>query len=184
MNKPRIMQAIYRWRVRAGLLAALAVLVLARPDLRSLIGGFLAASLGLGLRTWAGCHLNKEKELTITGPYRYTRNPLYLGNLMIGIGMVISSRSWWALALLVVYFLLFYTVAIHLEQKRMAGLFPEIHAEYSRKVPLFFPFRKPETAPGDKNSCLKLYRRNREYRALNGTVLYWMALFVKLLIFG
>ncbi|MBN1224143.1 MAG: isoprenylcysteine carboxylmethyltransferase family protein [Candidatus Aminicenantes bacterium] len=183
MDKPHLKQTIYRWRVRTGFLASLITLIAAHPDFLSLIYGFIVALIGLALRTWACINLKKEKELTTSGPYRYTRNPLYLGNLIIGIGIVIASRSWWVLALFFVYFLVFYPIAIDVEKKRMAEFFPDGYSEYSQKVPLFIPTLKPKLPAGEKRASRQLYRKNREYRALMGTTIYWIVLLVKLLIF-
>ena len=78
---------------------------------------------GLLLRAWASGHLRKEKELTISGPYQYTRNPLYLGSLVIGAAIVIGCRSWWIFVIFILYFLLFYPVAVLFEQEKMIALF-------------------------------------------------------------
>ena len=174
---------MYRWRVRCGLIAALTALILSRPNFLSASAGFLITLAGMSLRTWACRNLKKEEELTISGPYRYTRNPLYLGNLFIGIGIVAASRSWWVLALFLVYFLLFYPVAINKEKRRMTELFPESYGAYRQKVPLFFPTLRPKLSSKKTSSGCMLYKKNREYRALIGTAFYWIALLIKGLVF-
>jgi protein-S-isoprenylcysteine O-methyltransferase Ste14 len=183
MTESRIIQNLYRWRVRCGLLAALAGLILARPNILSLSAGFVIALAGMSLRTWACRHLKKEEELTTSGPYRYTRNPLYLGNLFIGVGIVVASRSWWALTIFLVYFLLFYPVAVIDERRKMARLFPEDYGAYSQKVPLFFPTLRPKLSPIGTASGWQLHKKNREHRALIGIALYWIVLLIKSLVF-
>ena len=80
--------------------------------------------MGLLIRTWSAGHLRKEKELAISGPYQYTRNPLYLGNFVIGVSAAFASRSWWVLGYFAAYFLLFYPLVIKREMKSMKELFP------------------------------------------------------------
>ena len=179
MFDSRVKRIIYAWRVRSGLIFALAALVFAKPSLYSLLIAFGLAILGLALRTWACGNLKKEKELTTSGPYRYTRNPLYLGNLILGIAIVIAAQSWLVLVFFLVYFMIFYPVLVHVEKERMAGLFPERYQEYSTEVPLFLPSLRARIASVNSRFDWDLYKKNKEYRALLGTVLYWCALSVK-----
>jgi protein-S-isoprenylcysteine O-methyltransferase Ste14 len=183
MPDSRLTDIIYKWRVRSGLLFALVALVFARPGFYSLLASFGMALLGLSLRTWACGHLEKERELTKSGPYQYTRNPLYLGNLILGFAIVVASLSWWVLVFFFVYFLLFYPVLVRVEKERMSELYPESYREYSAKVPLFFPSLRTGTVPGNTRFHWDRYQKNKEYRALIGTLLYWTALAAKAVIF-
>jgi protein-S-isoprenylcysteine O-methyltransferase Ste14 len=173
---------IYRWRVRAGTLAMIAVCILAQPNLHSHLLGLAVAACGLLIRAWAAGHLIKEKTLAVSGPYRHTRNPLYLGNLIIGIGIVVSSRSVWVLAVFALYFMVFYPVIILRERDRMKTLFPEKYAEYKSIVPLFFPSFRRQASSEEKAFSWDLYKKNREYRALTGASLFWLLLSVKILL--
>jgi len=150
MAESKIFSTIYTWRVRSGLLALVLTILFARPTLLALLIGLAVTSAGLALRLWACGHLKKEKELTTSGPYRHTRNPLYLGNLFIGIGVVISSYSWWAVLIFAIYFLVFYPVIILEEKGRMKKLFPNQYKPYSQKVPLFFPNFRPSWPKGPR----------------------------------
>ena len=183
MPEARLKKVLYRWRVRTGLIGAVLVIILAKPDLRFLIIGLAVSFLGLLLRTWASGHLTKDKELTVSGPYRYTRNPLYLGNLIIGLGIIIASRSLWVLGILVVYFLLFYPLIIQVEAEKMKRLFPREYEEYVSKTSVFFPHRKPSSPPKKKRFRWVLYRKNKEWRALIGTILLWLILSGKIILF-
>jgi protein-S-isoprenylcysteine O-methyltransferase Ste14 len=183
MSKFNLKSAIYRWRVRGGFIGILLAIVLAKPDLTSILIGMAISLFGLFIRTWAAGHLKKEKELTISGPYKYTRNPLYVGNLILGIGTVVGSRSWWMLAFFSAYFLLFYPVAIKNERERMKKFFPREYEDYKRKVPLFFPSLKPLSSQQKNKFNRKLYKKNKEYRALIGSVLFWMLMLGKMLLF-
>lgn len=184
MSELGITDHLYKWRVRAGLLSAVLAIFFAKPTLYSLFGGAVIAAIGLSIRIWACGHLRKEKDLTTSGPYRYTRNPLYLGSMILGISIVVASHSWRVLAIFMVYFILFYPVVIQMEKKRMSKLHPDKYSEYSKKVPLFFSTLKPKF-PRDPDSRFSwaLYKQNRENRALTGTLIYYVCLIVKMTVF-
>ncbi len=180
MANSKFQETMNRLRVRAGLFLALAVVLLARPTWFSILIGILISFLGLVIRAWASGHLRKEKALAVSGPYRYSRNPLYLGNFLLGIGITAGARSWWVLGLCVAYYSVFYPMIIRRERERMKNLFPQQYVEYGRKVPLFFPSPRKHL-PANGRFSWPLYRRNREYRALLGTILVWLVLAAKLL---
>ena len=171
-----------RLRVRAGLFAAIAVLILARPTWMSVAFGMIISLAGLAIRAWASGHLRKEKTLAVSGPYRFSRNPLYLGNSIMGIGIVIGAYSWWVLALVVVYFAVFYPMIIRREKERMKELFPEQYEEYRSKVPSFFPSLFRHRIPSGVKFSWALYRQNKEFRALAGMLAFWAALAAKILL--
>jgi protein-S-isoprenylcysteine O-methyltransferase Ste14 len=183
MPERGFLRFIYRWRVRISLVFVIAAIVLADPSLWSLLAGVGLTVVGLLIRTWACGHLEKEKTLTISGPYRYTRNPLYFGSLLIGIGVVVGARSWWVLACALVLFTFFYPVAILTERQKMKKLFPEEYSMYCKKVPLFLP--KLWTSLPRQDSCFAwpLYKKNQEYRALVGSAIFWLILTVKYVFF-
>ncbi|MGB7295434.1 MAG: isoprenylcysteine carboxylmethyltransferase family protein [Candidatus Aminicenantales bacterium] len=181
MGKTTLQEILNRLRVRAGLFLALAVILLARPSWGSILIGILICVLGLAIRAWASGHLRKEKELAVSGPYRYSRNPLYLGNFLLGTGITVGAQSWWVLGLFVVYFAVFYPLIIRRERERMKDLFPRQYEDYGNKVPLFFPSPWKHLAVGGRFSW-SLYRQNKEYRALHGTILIWAVMAAKLLL--
>jgi len=174
---------IYKWRVRIGLIGTIPVVILSKSNLYSILGGILLTVIGLLIRTWACGHIHKEKELTVSGPYRYTRNPLYLGNLIIGISIVVGSLSWWGFAIFAVYFFLFYPIVINIEKKRMKKFFPRKYEEFQKNVPLFFPSLKPCQSENSNKFSWTLYRKNREIRALAGTFFFWLAIGLRTLLF-
>jgi protein-S-isoprenylcysteine O-methyltransferase Ste14 len=93
-----------RWRVRLGYPLAAAVLYFSRPTPRCLLLGTLAGVIGLWVRAYAAGYLHKQEVLTVTGPYAYTRNPLYLGSAILALGAGIATRSWISASILIVYF--------------------------------------------------------------------------------
>ena len=156
---------VARLRVPCGFLLVAAFAWFSHPDARSLLYGLPVSSLGLALRGWAAGHLAKNRTLATSGPYAYTRNPLYLGTLLVAAGLVIASRSAGLGALFAVVFLCIYLPVIQLEQQHLRGLFPEYDA-YAGRVPALLPRM---AAAGERRVFQwDLYVKNREYQAAAG----------------
>ena len=170
-------------RIRVPLGFAFAVLYfwLARPRWMSLVLGCGLILLGLLLRAFASGHVRKNEALATSGPYAYTRNPLYLGSLLIGMGFALAARSWWVGAVLVVMFLAIYLPVIRGEEAFLRERFPEFE-EYARRVPRIFPWTLPRPdAQGDVGEfSWNLYLKHREYNALLGAVAMAALLVVKM----
>lgn len=155
---------------------------MAKPTWRSIVIGAAISLAGLAIRAWAAGHLKKEKELATSGPYRFSRNPLYLGNLILGISLAVGANSWPVTIIFAVYFLVFYPVIILTERERMKKLFPEKYKEYITHVPLLFPFRRPLAWEEKAKFSWAQYQANREYRALLGSAVYWLILSARVLL--
>ncbi|MFC2156776.1 methyltransferase family protein [Acidobacteriota bacterium] len=182
MNASELKSKIYRWRVRSALFAFILCVVLARPIPLSIGIGILIALLGLSIRAWASGCLKKEKELAVSGPYRLTRNPLYLGNFILGVSVAAASNSLWVTLVFTVYFIMFYPTVISMEKDRMKKLFPDEYAHYSKLVPLFFPRLIPARIGSSHTFAWNLYIHNKEYRALIGTVIFFVILILRMVI--
>lgn len=182
MPERKLRESLYRWRVRAGTPALIGALVLARPSPGGLIAGLGAALVGLWMRAWAAGHLRKEKVLAVSGPYRFTRNPLYLGTLIVAGGLAAAARSWPAAALLAAYFAVFYPVIVREERDRMRALFPEAYASYARAVPFFLPVPGKKGARTGARFDIALYHKNKEFRAGLGTAVFWGLMVLKMLV--
>ncbi|NIM91608.1 MAG: hypothetical protein GTO17_11750 [Candidatus Aminicenantes bacterium] len=183
MPNSSFLNTIYRWRSRAGFFGLVLVLIFSRPSLVSLLLGLGICLFGLFIRTWSSGHLIKEKKLIVSGPYQYTRNPLYFANLIIGISVVVVSLSWFVLIIFTVYFLLFYPLAVKREKGKMKNLFPKDYKDYEKKVPLFFPSLRINRPTDKRQFSWGLYKKNKEYRALLGAVLFWMLMAGRLILF-
>jgi protein-S-isoprenylcysteine O-methyltransferase Ste14 len=182
MPESKLRRVLYRWRVRSAILFLVPVLVLARPTPLWIGIGSAVSGLGLLIRAWASGHIKKEKKLAVTGPYRYSRNPLYLGNFFLGLGIVLGTRSGWCWGLFFFYFVIFYPLIIIEERNRMRRLFPAEYDAYRRNVPLFFPtFSRVPPNEGIPWRWT-LYKKNGEYRALIGTVVVWAIFALKILL--
>jgi protein-S-isoprenylcysteine O-methyltransferase Ste14 len=167
-----------RIRVPAGFAFAALYLWLAAPTWRSIAVGAVVALVGVALRALASGHIRKDTELTTSGPYAFTRNPLYLGSLIIAAGFAIAARSPWVVLGLVVLFVALYVPVIRAEEEYLRSHFTG-YEEYSRQVPRLWA-RWPHQSPAGSFS-LQLYLRHREYNALIGTALMMAALAAKLL---
>jgi protein-S-isoprenylcysteine O-methyltransferase Ste14 len=135
---------------------------LSRPDFASLAWGIPVSLAGLALRGWAAGHLEKNRQLTCSGPYSFVRNPLYLGTSLVAAGLVIASRRWVLAAIFGAVFLLVYLPVIELEEQHLRGLFPDFK-QYAARVPKLYPTLRPLT--GGKAFRWEQYRHNREYQA-------------------
>ena len=169
-----------RIRVPLGFVFAVLYFWLARPNWRWLALGMVLIVPGLLIRALASGHVRKNEALAMTGPYAYTRNPLYLGSLLMGIGFAIAARSWWVAVALVVMFFAIYLPVIRGEEKFLREKFPEFD-EYARRVPRMFPRIIPATAERDGGFSMDLYLKHREYNAALGAIAIIAALAVKMM---
>lgn len=156
-----------RWRVPLGFGLGVSYLLLARPAPKLLLCGAALALAGLLLRAWAAGHLAKNQRLATGGPYAYTRNPLYLGSAVMGLGGALAGRSWLIGAAFVVLFVLVYWPVMQRESRFLQKEFPGTFESYARQVPLFFPRLSPWQGEGERFQW-RLYLRNREYEAAAG----------------
>jgi protein-S-isoprenylcysteine O-methyltransferase Ste14 len=168
-----------RWRVRLGYILAVAVLLLARPTPSSLLLGAVVGAVGLGIRAYAAGFLHKQEILTTTGPYAYTRNPLYFGSSILAAGAAIATHSWWAAAILLFYFALVYRLVMRREEMELRVKHGAAFDAYAAAVPLFFPSLKARLKRSTNGGFRwQQYRKNHEYEAILGFVLLLMALIV------
>jgi protein-S-isoprenylcysteine O-methyltransferase Ste14 len=156
-----------KWRVRFGYVVGVAAFWFARPRINWLLGGFAIAVCGLILRGYAAGHLRKHKQLAVSGPYAFTRNPLYLGSVLLAAGFSIASHSWISTLLLTVYLAIFYPAVIRREQAELKSLYGAAFVEYASQVPAFWPRLSRAGTSAEKFSWA-LYRQNREYEAAIG----------------
>ena len=122
-----------RWRVFLGFVFAAIVLWLATPTPQSLMIGAAIAAIGESIRVWAAGHLEKSKEVTQSGPYRYTRHPLYLGSSLIGIGMAVVANNLVVAAIVISYLVLTLTAAMRSEEAHLREKFGDAYDAYAEK---------------------------------------------------
>jgi hypothetical protein len=153
-----------RIRVPGGFFLAALFFYFANPTWNLLAWGGAFSLIGLLLRGWATGIIRKDNQLAVTGPYALTRNPLYLGSFIVGIGFSLAGgRLIFGLVFLVCFGLI-YRAVIQREEAHLAGLFPDQYSEYKGKVPVFLP-RWPGSAAFQRGFSWNQYWRNREYQA-------------------
>ena len=174
-----------RVRVPLGFVVAAVFLVFARPSWHTLAWSLLLVLPGLWLRGYAAGYVKKNAELTRTGPYAYTRNPLYLGSMSIAAGFAVAAGRWWLVVLLVGMFLAIYVPTILSEEAFLRGAFPWFD-EYARKVPRLLPrvtaARFEGTDLGGGRFSTERYLHHREYNALMGAVAIYAALTLRMVL--
>lgn len=148
---------------------------LAQPDAASLLTGGAVIVAGLVVRGWAAGVLEKDRELAVSGPYAFTRNPLYLGSFVIGAGAVVAGGRAWIGVVFLAFFICAYRGPMAREDDRLEGRFGEWHRSYRRAVPAFLPRLTPyrprlETTPAPSRFSPARYMRNREWEAALGGV--------------
>jgi hypothetical protein len=147
-----------RRRVALGGLAAIAAIVLARPTWNSWYAGLAVAAIGEGIRVWAAGHLEKSREVTTSGPYRWMRHPLYVGSSVLALGVVIAARSWPLAAIAAIYLGATITAAIRREEAFLRQTFGDAYDRYARA----------ENEGPRRRFSLERAVRNKEYRAVLG----------------
>ncbi len=174
---------LQRLRVPLGFLFAIIFMIFAKPALPALIAGAVVSIFGILIRAWASGHIRKNQNLAISGPYAYTRNPLYLGSFLLGVGFTIASGVWWLALIFIVLFLGIYLPVMRVEAEDLTQIFGADFKEYKKAVPLFFP-RPTAWKKSTEKFDFQLYLRYREYRAAFGLVFAWSVLAAKAIFLG
>lgn len=171
-----------RWRVSLHFLAAVLLLLFARPSPRLLVAGALLVAVGLGVRTWAAGHLRRDSPLTVSGPYAHLRHPLYLGTAIILAGFTVAGGRAWLAALWGSYFVFLFVPVMRREERDRRARAPEIFSSYTARVPAFLPRVRPAQVGGQDSTRfdVKTYLLNREWRAALGCALLLLLLWGKM----
>lgn len=168
-------QTFVKKRVTWGFVAGALFLVFADPTRESVFWGFWIALLGELVRTWASGTIVKNEQLTTEGPYGLVRNPLYLGNFLIGLGVAVMGGRWWFPVLLAAFFLPVYGALIRKEEKRLLARYGDAFLRYCERVPRFVPRRLPGAQDRARYDARRMWSVHREWRAwlgLYGVTLY------------
>ena len=159
-----------RWRVSLGFVVAAATIWLATPTVESLAIGSLIAASGEALRVWAAGHLEKSTEVTRSGPYRFTRHPLYLGSSLIGVGLAVAAHHVLLGLLILLYLVTTLTAAMRSEEAHLREKFGDAYDAYAEQ----------RAAPMDRAFSWSRALRNREHHAMAGLMAGLLALSLKL----
>jgi protein-S-isoprenylcysteine O-methyltransferase Ste14 len=185
MTAVELKRLAQRVRVPLGFVLAPVFLLFARPTPATIAAGAAVALVGVAIRAWASGHLRKMAELTTSGPYAHTRNPLYLGTFVMVVGAALAGGRWWLALLFAAAYLLVYIPVMMAEVDTMRALFPSAYDVWAAEVPLFFPRVTP--ARGASAGPLgrfdgQLYMKYREYRAAIGLLAVFGILTVKMVL--
>jgi len=156
-----LIERLARWRVPLGFVCAIAVLYLALPTRRSLALGSAIAVIGELVRIWAAGHLEKGREVTQSGPYRFMRHPLYAGSAIVAVGAAVACAQISSAALIVSYMAITILAAVRHEEANMRTAFGDGYDAYleSRSARVDRPF-----------SLTRALSLNKEYKALLGLI--------------
>ena len=167
-----------RFRVPLGFAFAAFFLWLAKPTAKSMLIGSALVVPGLAIRAFASGHVQKNEQLATGGPYAYTRNPLYLGSLILAGGFALAARSGWIAAGIVVFFFTVYLPVIRAEETFLNDRFPHFQ-DYARQVPRLLP-RLRAFSSSSGGFSWDLYWKHHEYDAALGSIALMAALAAKL----
>lgn len=175
----RFRRIAQRVRVPVGFLLLPLLFLLARPTPVSLTAGVILSVVGLLIRGWASGHLQKNRRLAVTGPYSFTRNPLYLGTFLLAAGAAVATASITFCLIFIGLYLLIYVPVMQAESETIGELFPDEYPGYRASVPLFLPgLRRYQAVVAESRERFSFarYMRHREYRATIGTVVVYAGL--------
>ena len=164
MNK----RTLQRIRVPLGFIFAAVFFVFAEPTAATLITGGVMAIIGLLIRAWASGHIRKAKQLATSGPYAYTRNPLYIGSFIIGLGFTVAAGVWWLALIFSALYIGIYLPVMRVERDDVRSIFGDEYDEYQNNVPMLIPRLTPWRKSIERFD-FRLYLQYREYRAALGT---------------
>lgn len=161
-----------RRRVPLGFLTAVVALVFAQPTWTTWSAGLAVALAGEAIRVWAAGHLEKSREVTRSGPYRWMRHPLYVGSSVLALGIVLASRNPVVAVAAAIYMGATITAAIRTEEAYLRRTFGDTYDRYSRS----------QAAPMPRAFSVARVMRNREYRAVLGLAIGFAILALKILL--
>lgn len=152
-----------RLRVSLGWALGILVLYLARPTLGSMALGLPLVALGEIVRLWASGHIEKTQVLATGGPYAHTRNPLYVGSVLLALGLALAAASLGVALAVIAYFAAFYPSVMREEAEFLRRKFPEEYAAWEAAVPAFLP-RLTAGGPRRSRFSWERVRVNKEWR--------------------
>ncbi len=169
-----------RYRAFVGILSLFIVLYFAKPNAKSIAIGFFFIMLGTFFRAWASGYINKNNELATNGPYALSRNPLYFGNFILGVGIAIASSQLYCYIIFAIYYFLFFPALMVMENKRMRKKFGPEYEKWSKGLNSFFPVIKKVNFSGFN---ISYYMKNKEYKVIYFSLFIVIALIFKALFY-
>jgi protein-S-isoprenylcysteine O-methyltransferase Ste14 len=173
-TRARTAEALARRRVALGFVCGAVTLALAQPTAGSIVVGMSIAAVGEALRVWAAGHLNKAREVTSSGPYRWLPHPLYAGSSIMGVGLAIACANVLVTALIAIYLIVTMTAAIRNEEAFLRRAFGDRYDRY----------RRGGAPTGSESGAARRFTlaqaiANREHRAIAGLLVAMLLLVLK-----
>jgi protein-S-isoprenylcysteine O-methyltransferase Ste14 len=123
---------------------AFLLVIFARPTRPGMLVGITLILLGESIRVWAAGHLQKNEILTVSGPYSFVKNPLYIGTILITAGFCIYADNIYLLAVATFAFCFHYIpYKKRVEGDRLRKIFGSRFDDYDQKVPDYIPHLIP-----------------------------------------
>jgi protein-S-isoprenylcysteine O-methyltransferase Ste14 len=161
MSSP--LEVYIRYRSFVGMVALVAVLYLSTPSAVSIGIGFFFIVFGMAFRAWSAGYIFKNEELATSGPYELTRNPLYFGSFLLGVGIAVGGNNIYSYLIFVVYYFSFFPFLMYIEHKRLKKKFGKKYEDWYKKSNTFFPKIKKVKK---FNFNISYYMKNKEYKGL------------------
>ncbi len=157
-----------KWRIYSARVGALALILLS--DIKFSVIGILLIIIGVLIRLWASGHLRKRRKLTISGPYKYVRNPLYLGSVFIGLGFWGMSNQFFLFMIFFFVFTVMYAKTVEREEKELLQVFGKPYEKYLKDVPRFIPSLKNFRSKDEEKFSWANSIKNKEYMVALGVI--------------
>jgi protein-S-isoprenylcysteine O-methyltransferase Ste14 len=173
-----IVEIIIKYRSFVGIVCLIAILYLSEPSPRSVAIGFFLILAGMFFRAWASGYINKDTELATKGPYSLTRNPLYFGNFILGLGVAVAGNNLYSYVIFFAYYILFFPFLMILEHGRLKKQFGDRYISWADRSHSFFPkFKRVK----ERDFNISYYMKNKEYRVLYFSLFIIAILILKVL---
>jgi protein-S-isoprenylcysteine O-methyltransferase Ste14 len=171
-------KALARYRVSVSLFFVIAYLIISELSFPFFYFGLPLIIAGESLRIWASGYLHKATKLTTSGPYVFVRNPLYVGNFLLGLGFILLAWNLYLFIFFILLFVFLYYATIKSEEERLQKLFGKPYLQYKNNVPSIIPRLKLYQGEKEKFKWTQV-RENREYRAVVGIIILFVIQLVK-----
>jgi len=173
-----IIEIIIRYRSFVGILCLITILYLSEPSPRSVAVGFFLIIMGMFFRAWTAGYINKDVELATKGPYSLTRNPLYFGNFILGLGIAVAGNNIYSYTIFFGFYLAFFPFLMVLEHQRLKRRFGKEYEDWSKNSHTFIPKIKRIK---ERDFNISYYMKNKEYRVLYFSLFVIAVMILKLL---
>ena len=176
-----------RRRVALGFVAALIAVFVAQPTWTSWTLGLVVALAGEAIRVWAAGHLEKGREVTMSGPYQFMKHPLYVGSSVMALGVTLAGRSIPLAVVTAIYMVATIAAAVSTEEAHLRQKFGAAYDRYARASTTGGTRVEKDTTGGTpvendtvrRHFSMERAIRNREYRAAGGLLAGFLILALK-----